>query len=112
MPVILAAGEMRVVADHRPKNAMTKRRSRKRQRRLGVRLILIIALVLLIAGFITRRMLIPTHNLQYHGFGESTDASKSDSALRNGAPNGNSGGENLNDVDRRELDALIRSKTR
>lgn len=112
MPVIPAAEEMWVAAAHRPKNAMAKRRSRKRQRKLGVRLVLIIALVLLIAGFITRRMLIPTHNLQPHGFGWSADSSKSESALRNGVPNGNPGGENLNDVDRRELDALIRSKTR
>ena len=101
-----------MVAGQRPKNARAKRGSRKRRRGLGIRLILIIALVLLIAGFITRRMLIPTHNLQPHGFGDAADSSQSASALRNGVSNGNPSGENLNDVDRRELGALIRSKTR
>lgn len=100
-----------MAAVHRPKNTMAKRRSRKRQRGLGVRLILIIALILLIAGFITRRMLIPTHNLQPHGFGWSADSSKPERTLRD-APPGQSAGENLNDADRKELDALIRSKTR
>jgi hypothetical protein len=57
-------------------------------------------------------MLIPTHNLQPQGFGSSADSTGSDSALRNPAPRGQPAGENLNDADRRELDALIRNKTR
>jgi hypothetical protein len=73
---------------------MAKRR--KRQRLLGARLILIIALVLLIAGFVTRRMLIPTRGLHRA------------EPQRFGAPTS----EKLNDGDRRELDSLIRSKTK
>ncbi len=96
---------------------MAKRRSRKRQRGPGVRLILIIAVVLLIAGFITRRILIPTRNLHHsepQRFGASADSSSSASGQRAApAPSrARTAGENLNDVDRRELDALIRSKTR
>lgn len=98
-----------------PKNAMAKRRSRKRQRGLGARLVLIIALTLLIAGFITRRILIPTrsfHRSEPQRFGSSADPSEAANGLRGTALRAGAAGENLNDVDRRELDALIRSKTR
>jgi hypothetical protein len=97
---------------------MARRRSRKRQRGWGIRIILIIALVLLIAGFITRRMLIPTHN-SHHSEPQRFGAAAADLPA---APNGlrarpapasaASVGEHLNAADRRELDALIRSKTR
>ncbi len=95
---------------------MAKRRSRKRRRGLGTRLILIIALVLLIAGFIARRMLITTG---YRGFQRSdpqrfgaADSPWSANGRGGTPPHARGAGENLNDVDRAELDAIIRSKTR
>jgi hypothetical protein len=80
---------------------MAKRGSRKRRRSLGARLILIIALILMIAGFLTRRMLIPTQR--------GLPRTHPDRYGAGAAPSSN---EQLNDRDRAELDAIIRNKTR
>jgi hypothetical protein len=93
---------------------MAKRRNRKRRRGLKTKLILIIALMLLIAGFITRRMLMPTRGLYRPApqrFGASADRSEAADGPRAIAASARPAGENLNDVDRRELDALIRNRT-
>ena len=80
---------------------MAKRGSRKRRRSLGARLILIIALILMIAGVLARRMLIPAQR--------GLPRTHSD---RYGAAAVPSSKEQINDRDRTELDAIIRNKTR
>lgn len=86
---------------------MAKRRRRKRK--FTARLFLILALVLIAAGFITRRVLLPTAWRNY----QPDSASRAD-APRNptSADNTQPAQDNLNDRDRQELDTLIRSKTR
>ena len=84
---------------------MAKRRSRKRRRSLGARLILILALILLVAGFLTRRMLMPTAD---HGVHRSNPARLGAAGHPATQP---AAAEQLDASDRAELERLIRSKT-
>lgn len=93
---------------------MAKRRSRKRRRSLGARLILIIALTLMIAGFLTRRMLMPTGFRTPHHADPSRFGTANDSPPAAAAPSSSqsAAGERLDAADRAELNRIIRSKTR
>ncbi|HUY19742.1 MAG TPA: hypothetical protein VMV15_10990 [Candidatus Binataceae bacterium] len=81
---------------------------------MKTKLILIIALMLLIAGFITRRMLMPIrgpHRSAPQRFGAAADRSEAAAGPRAMPAGARPDGENLSDVDRRELGALIRNRT-
>jgi len=89
---------------------MAKRGSRKRRRSVGARLILIIALILMIAGFLTRRLLLPERGLpRLHPerFGTADGP-----AARSISASGANRAEQLDAHDRAELDAIIRNRTR
>ncbi|MBF6570681.1 MAG: hypothetical protein IVW54_17590 [Candidatus Binataceae bacterium] len=86
---------------------MAKRRTRKRK--FTARLFLILALVLIIAGFITRRLIPPSGRREFQ-FGTATHSGglQDPASVDRNQP----ARDNLNDRDREELDTLIRSKTR
>jgi hypothetical protein len=97
---------------------MAKRRRRKRGK---VRWLMIVAIALLIAGFMARRLLMPgaarylSHRApdypaappQSDGRSDGTDSDNPSEAHAHD----NGSGEHLNDRDRRALDEVIRRKT-
>ncbi|GEM_PF-5839027 len=91
---------------------MAKRRGRKRGRSLGVRLILIIALMLMIAGFLTRRMLMPVGYRGFHRSASSRLSADDSSPSAEPASGNNATGEQLDDAERAELNRIIRKKAR
>jgi len=86
------------------------RRARGKRTRRG--LLLTIALAVLAAGFITRRVLAPramhflTHRSAAAAAGPAADARARPGDLSQSVP-----GENLTDSDRRALDRVVRQKT-
>ena len=83
-----------------------RRRIRTRRKRPGA--ILIVLLLVLVAGFLTRRLLVPravrflTHR--------SPEGPLHSSAADHRAPDVNGPGENLSDSDRRTLDSIVRQR--
>jgi len=92
---------------------MAKRRKRKRAR---VSWLMLVALALLVAGFLARRMMMP-RAVRYlaHYSHEDPAAAPQDDSNREAAQAAHSGdqgsGEHLSDSDRRALDEVIRRKT-
>jgi hypothetical protein len=90
---------------------MARRRKRKRAR---VNWLMVVAIALLIAGFLARRIMMPraarylTHYTQEYPAPPPSDESNRDGAQA--APD-NGSGEHLSDSDRRALDEVIRRKT-
>ena len=93
---------------------MAKRRRRKRGRR---GLLLIVAIALLIAGFMARRLMMPgaARYLAHRAPENPAAAPASGESDNDNAPvahsNDNGSGEHLSDRDRRALDDVIRRKT-
>jgi hypothetical protein len=88
---------------------MAKRRRRSRGKRKRPSLILIVALAVLAAGFITRRVLAPR---MMHFLTHRSTAPGSRPALASEpAPATGGTGENLSDSDRRALDRLVRQRS-
>jgi hypothetical protein len=101
-----------------------RRRRRSRAKRKRPSLILIAALLVLAAGFITRRMLAPramhflTHRsatlppgLAIAGHPESGQPSQSAEPLQPAQPLNDGTGERLTDSDRRALDQVVRQRS-
>jgi flagellar biosynthesis/type III secretory pathway M-ring protein FliF/YscJ len=92
---------------------MAKRRKRKRAR---VNWLMIVALALLIAGFLARRMMMPraarylAHYSHDYPAAQPPDDSNPEAAQA-AHSNDDSSGEHLSDSDRRALDEVIRRKT-
>lgn len=92
--------------------AKRRRRSRRKRRRPG--LILIVALLVLVAGFLTRRMLAPR---VMHFLTHRSAAPRPAMAGDGGAvppsmlPSDGGSGENLTDSDRRALDRVVRQRS-
>jgi len=93
---------------------MARRRRRKRGK--GVSWLMIVAIALMIGGFMARRLMMPpaarylTHRTDYPAASPPSDGEKSDNAPATHA-NDNGSGEHLSDSDRRALDEVIRRKT-
>jgi hypothetical protein len=92
---------------------MAKRRKRKRAR---VNWLMLVALALLIAGFLARRMMMPRaarylahYSHDYSAPGPSDDSARD--AAQAAPSNNDDSGEHLSDSDRRALDEVIRRKT-
>ncbi len=90
---------------------MAKRGSRKRRRSLGARLILIIALILMIAGFLTRRILIPAQRNLPHAHPERYGAAGRSAGIDAATPARNPD-EQLDYRGGAKLAAIIRNQTR
>jgi hypothetical protein len=91
---------------------MAGRRRRKRRRTRS--LFLIVAIALLIAGFMTRRLMVPRmlHYLNARApVPPSPAAAQTQSASNAPVSNRNGSGEHLTDKDRKALDEVIRRKT-
>lgn len=94
---------------------MAKRRRRKRSK--GVSWLMIVAIALLIAGFMARRLMMPpvARYLAHRAEDEAPAPPQSGASGADNAPvaqsNDNGSGEHLNDSDRRALDEVIRRKT-
>jgi hypothetical protein len=92
---------------------MAKRRSRKRGKSNWL---IIVAVALLIAGFMARRLMMPsaarylTHRAPEYPAAPRSDGAESDSAPA-AHTNDNGSGEHLSDSDRHTLDEVIRRKT-
>lgn len=88
---------------------MAKRRRRKRGKAGKVRWLMIVAIALLIAGFMARRLMMPgaARELTHRGPDYTSQAPQSgDAGNGEAAPS-----EHLSDSDRRALDEVIRRKT-
>ncbi len=85
-------------------------RSRRKRRRMPV--LLLLALGLLIAGFLVRRALVPrmTHYIAYRAPERSTTAPQADAPPEGG--DSPASGERLTPSDRRELDQVIKQKSK
>jgi uncharacterized membrane protein len=80
---------------------------RRRKKRVKPRVVLVIGIALLIAGFLFRRMMVPRamHYLTHR----TPDHSGTDYAP---APGTSGAGENLSPEDRRALDQILREKAK
>jgi hypothetical protein len=93
---------------------MAKRRKRKRAR---VNWLLVFAMALLIAGFLARRMMMPSaaRYLAHHSQDYPAPSAHSDQASGDNSQDAHSSdkgsGEHLSDSDRRALEEVIRRKT-
>jgi len=93
---------------------MAKRRRRKRGRG---RWLIIVAIALLIAGFMARRLMMPgaarylTHYTQEDPVPAQPSADSNPDNAQATHPDDNGSGEHLSDRDRRALDEVIRRKT-
>jgi hypothetical protein len=93
---------------------MARRRKRKRAR---INWLMIVAIALLIAGFLARRLMMPSaarflaqHTQEYPAPApRSGDSNHDNGQAAHSADNGS--GEHLSDSDRRALDEVIRRKT-
>jgi hypothetical protein len=94
---------------------MAKRRRRKRGK--GASWLMIVAIALLIAGFMARRLMMPpaARYLAHRAEDEAPAPPHSEGPQAENAPPphsaDNGSGEHLNDSDRRALDEVIRRKT-
>jgi hypothetical protein len=113
--------QMRLVAGGKGRGrthaAPRKKPARRSRRRPTV--LMIVALAALIAGFLFRRMMVPqaVHYLAYrppdHAVGlPQQPAPLSDATGVAAAPSAASGGENLSDSDRRQLESVLRQKAK
>ena len=69
------------------------------------------AIALLIAGFMTRRLMVPRMLHYLHARAPGPAAAQTQSASNAPASNRNGSGEHLTDQDRKALDQVIRQKT-
>jgi hypothetical protein len=90
-----------------------RRRRRSRAKRKRPSLILIVALLVLAAGFITRRVLAPrAMHFLTHRSATTLPGSAMGTEPRTGQPfNGDGTSERLTDSDRHALDQLVRQKS-
>ena len=88
---------------------MAKRRKRKRAR---ISWLTIVAIALLVAGFLARRMMMPraARYLAHYSHEDPAGAPPEDST-REAAHSNDGSGERLSNSDRRALDEVIRRKT-
>jgi len=90
---------------------MAKRRRRKRAR---VSWLFIVALALLVAGFLARRLMMPRAARYLKHYTQESPPPAAEADRDNSAAahsNDNGSGEHLSDSDRRALDEVIRRKT-
>jgi hypothetical protein len=83
---------------------MAKRRRKKRRRGEWL---MIVAIALLIAGFLARRVMMPSAARYLAHYAQDNPAAAPSSEVSND----NGSGEHLSDSDRRALDEVIRRKT-
>jgi hypothetical protein len=90
--------------------AKRRRRRRSRSKRIRPSLILIVALAVLIAGFLTRRVLAP-RAMYFLTHRSATPPPSIVGEPPSTLPPGDGTGENLTDSDRRVLDQVVRERS-